>query len=238
MSTPQKIFSSKEIIDMTIAGFKRVIKPTPTEEGEEVSEVEFTTLEKYRKVLKRYINKYAESDTHKSGVNQIKKKFAALEHVMKKRTKAGVMGRRRVAGTGERKEVTLKYKDTASNRAQRRVGEEYTRVTWEGSEFEEYKRNIRTKKRKKVGPRDPNKPANTWIKAFTKAKSEFPEIAPNTWVAPKKVVTDPSNAQEVLQNRVYLRAMEIMAEEKMANKEVVVEEVVVQEESAPIAMEM
>jgi hypothetical protein len=197
--------STKEIVGMSIAAFRRHVVESPAQ-----TEPDFTTLEIYRRALKRYITTNTENEEAAKLVGKARTKFSSLEHVMRIRVKAGVGAKRRVSGTGERKVVSKEYRDTASNRAMERVGTTYDKVVWEGAEFEDYKRNIRTNKRKRVAAVDgvPRK-KGIWIDAFAQAKLEFPEIPANKWVAACKTVTDPENADQVLRNKVYLRAMEI-----------------------------
>ena len=208
--------TSKQISTMSIAGFRRHVKP----EDEETEAPVFKELERYRRTLKRFIalqESKESDDVSAEDAKLLKKaraKYSFLENVMRKRVKEGVTGKRRIPGTGTKKVVEREYLDTPANRTAGLVGKTYTRTVWENAEYEEYKRNIRTNKRRRVVKEGAQPVRQVWMVACERAKAEFDDFPKNKWVAPVKAVKDEADPMQVMGHKLYLRAMEIKEEIK------------------------
>lgn len=147
----------------------------------------YNTLNRYRKQF--------EEDADRQKV---------LHQHLRKLSKDGAFQiKRRVAGTGTRKEVEEVYKDTLQNRKMDRVGQKYTRVIWENAEYEEAQRKIRKRKRiSSDGSSAGKKRRNAWLEAVGKAKEELE--------APRMTKPKKEGDPQSLECKVYARAIELM----------------------------
>jgi len=162
---------------------------------------QYATLGRYRKIL----------TGAKTKNNRLKLRY--VEERMKAILDSGLQTKRRKAGTGDRVTVQMVYKDTPTNRRAGRVGQSYDKVTYENAEVATCLRTrMRRRKRKSRASADgaPG-PRNAWITAVEQAKAE---LETPKFVIVRKEVRDPADAQQVLGNKVYLRAKELMAANK------------------------
>jgi hypothetical protein len=150
----------------------------------------------------------APAETDAAGADQ-HKKARLVYALMKEMVETGATVKRRKAGTGAKKEITLEYKDTAINRKLGRVGTAYTKTVYADAEVEEVKRKLRRQKRV-VDPAN-RRGGNLWIRSVVRAKEELG--APGFLIIRK---TAPEGAADDLGVRVYNRARELMAEAKAA----------------------
>jgi hypothetical protein len=161
----------------------------------------YNTLNRYRKLLAA-----DPAPRNRTKLRQVEKLMQAL-------LAEGVSTRRRKSGTGERVEVQLVYRDTASNRKLERVGQAYSKVVYQGAEFEDNTRG--TMRRRRRQPREDGAPkkANTWIESIAEAKAQLGLPA---FVIVRKVVGDAADADQVQGHQLYVRASELMAGKKAA----------------------
>lgn len=162
----------------------------------EANPKKYNTLNRYRVLFA--------PDMSGNGRRKLKLVEAAMQVILDE----GASIKRRVPNTGTREEIEAVYKDTASNQKLNRVGQTYKKVVYTNSEFEETKRFKMRRRRRNLNA-DPNKPVhkNLWIDSIGIAKAELntPKL-----VIVRKAITDPTDESQVLGNKVYLRAKEIM----------------------------
>jgi hypothetical protein len=163
----------------------------------------YATLSRYRKLL----------TGAKTKNNRLKLRH--VEDQMKAILDKGLETKRRKAGTGERVMVKMVYKDTPGNRRADRVGKEYEKVTYENAEVATCVRTRmrRRKRQSRANPDGTPGPRNAWIVAVEQAKAE---LDTPKFVIVRKEVRDPADETQVVGNKVYLRAVEIMAANKAA----------------------
>ena len=186
------------------------IPVAPVSTAMNMATVKFSEFRKYLEANpKKYntLNRYRvlfAPDMSGNGRRKLKLVEAAMQVILDE----GASIKRRVPNTGTREEIDAVYKDTASNQKLNRVGQTYKKVIYMNSEFEETKRFKMRRRRRNINA-DPNKPVhkNLWIDSIGLAKAEFntPKL-----VIVRKVITDPADESQVLGNKVYLRAKEIM----------------------------
>ena len=162
----------------------------------EANPKKYNTLNRYRVLFA--------PDMSGNGRRKLKLVEAAMQVILDE----GAIIKRRVPNTGTREEIEAVYKDTASNQKLNRVGQTYKKVVYTNSEFEETKRFKMRRRRRNLNA-DPDKPVhkNLWIDSIGLAKAELntPKL-----VIVRKAITDPADESQVLGNKVYLRAKEIM----------------------------
>lgn len=168
----------------------------------------YATLSRYRKILTG-----AKTKNNRN-------KLRHVEDEMKAILDKGLETKRRKAGTGNRVMVKMVYKDTPGNRRADRVGQEYEKVVYENSEVET---RVRTRMRRRKRQSRTNSdgtpgPRNAWIVAVEQAKAE---LETPKFVIVRKEVRDPTDEGQVIGNKVYVRAMEIMVANKAAAAEAV-----------------
>ncbi len=183
----------------------------------EANPKKYNTLNRYRVMFA--------PDMSGNGRRKLKLVEAAMQVILDE----GASIKRRVPNTGTREEIEAVYKDTASNQKLNRVGQTYKKVIYTNSEFEETKRFKMRRRRRNLNA-DPNKPVhkNLWIDSIGLAKAELntPKL-----VIVRKAITDPADESQVLGNKVYLRAKEIM----VAAQAVVAAEKAAVAAAAPVA---
>lgn len=121
-----------------------------------------------------------------------------------------VTKRVRVEGTGTRVEKEFTYANSRVNQMNGLAGKTYTRAIWEGAEYEYVPRNIR-KRHVRTTEDASKKPPNKWILALQKARAE---MGITGLVAVRREAKDRNDEQQILGERLYLRAREIMTEQK------------------------
>lgn len=121
-----------------------------------------------------------------------------------------VTKRVRVEGTGTRVEKEFTYANSRVNQMNGLAGKTYTRTVWEGAEYEYVPRNIR-KRHVRTTDEASKKPPNKWILALQKARAE---MGITGLVPVRREAKDRNDEQQILGERLYLRAREIMAEQK------------------------
>ena len=162
----------------------------------EANPKKYNTLNRYRVLFT--------PDMSGNGRRKLKLVEAAMQVILDE----GASISRRVPNTGVREEIEAVYKDTVSNKKLNRVGQTYKKVVYTNSEYEETKRFKMRRRRRNVNA-NPDKPVhkNLWIDSIGLAKAELntPKL-----VIVRKVVNDPTSESQVLGNKVYTRAKEIM----------------------------
>lgn len=164
--------------------------------------------------LRSFFRKQEETELNKKKIRHIQNRMKA------KIDNNEITGKKRVPGTGRRVVTQFKYKDTADNRKAGRVGQTYERVTYEDAEYTDYTqkkmRRLKLKRKREVdedgNPIEPKKKRNNfWIDAMKEAKEQLD--APKM-LLPRKTVSDPDDADQVLGNKVYLLAVELNKKKK------------------------
>lgn len=146
--------------------------------------------------------------------NAVKKKDKGRLRIVTKRinkvTEEGRAKRRvRVSGTGTRVKKEFTYIDNRINREKGIVGKTYTRDVWEDAEYEMVDRVPRRRRIRDEG--DETKNDNVWVKAIREARRE---MNVHGLVPLRREAKDPNDEQQILGERLYLRAREIMNELK------------------------
>lgn len=144
----------------------------------------------------------------------VKKKDKGRLKIITKRIKEvtdeGKSKRRvRVSGTGTRVEKEFTYTDNRINREKGVAGKTYTRYVWEDAEYEWIDRTPR--RRRIHDENNETKNDNIWIKAVREARKE---MNIQGLVPIRREAKDPDDEQQILGERLYLRAREIMTELK------------------------
>lgn len=158
-----------------------------------ISDSSYKGLDRYRRILAK-----ADDET-------AQKKLKLVEKLMRAMIKSGdATLRRRVPGSGTRKEVERQYNDSARNRALDRVGKKYTTIVYEDPEYVEVQAKMRRRKRKREEGEE--RPRNIWIEAVTQARKQ---LKVEGFVCVRKEPKDPDSKADVLGAKVYARACEI-----------------------------
>ncbi len=166
----------------------------------------YNTLLGMRSKLKKHL-KSEENENRVVSFDKIK----IIEARMTELLSNGVTNKRRKEGTGTKRVLESEYKDNATNRKLERVGKKYQTVIYEEAEYEEipvkpFRPTKSTKKRKRG-----TSITSPWILAMKQAKEELKAPA---FVLARKEVSNPEDPKQVLGNKVYLRAKEILIQLK------------------------
>lgn len=150
-------------------------------------------------------NPIDDAETRRKKVNIIEKRMRVLS-AAENATK-----RVRKPGTGTKVEEEAVYADNKANREAGRVGQTYKKVSYTDAEYEE--RPLKMRRIRRVKPEGEEKPkrTNLWIEAIKQAKTEL--NAPK-FVIIRSEVKDPNDEAQVLGNKVYQRAREILVAQK------------------------
>lgn len=146
-----------------------------------------------------------------------KKRLRIVTKRIEELQKSGELKKKvRVEGTGTRVEKTFVYAKTKTNDELGRSGKEYTKLVWEGAEYEEQDRRIRKRRIRDEAAEGEDttnnkRPKNRWILALEQAKKE---LNVNGLVIVRREALDRDDEKQVLGERVYKRAREIMEESK------------------------
>lgn len=141
-----------------------------------------------------------------------RKKLNIVEKRMRAISETGAVVKRvRKAGTGTKVEEEHIYTDNKANRDAGRVGQTYKKVKYTDAEYEERPVKMRRIRRTSAGGEDKPKRTNMWIEAVQQAKAA---LGAPSFVIVRKEVSDPSDAQQVMGQKVYQKACEIMAAAK------------------------
>jgi hypothetical protein len=124
-----------------------------------------------------------------------------------------VVRKRRKPGTGTPKVTEHVYKDTPTNQKLGRVGQTYTRTTYEDAEYDTHRQVKMRRTRLRSKPDPATRRANPWIDAMRQAKQELG--APGFCIV-RRNVSDPDDEEQQMGRRVYLRSVEIMKANKAA----------------------
>lgn len=157
----------------------------------------YGTLSRYRKIL-------AALEPTRNG----RKKLSFVEKEMKTILGQGLETKRRKPGTGTRVVIKKIYSNTPANVRKGLAGKEYEKVVYENAEMETRVRT-RMRRRKREPRAGSDKPArrNAWIMAVEAAKKE---LDTKNFIIVRKEVRDPEDEDQVLGNKVYMRAKELM----------------------------
>lgn len=144
-----------------------------------------------------------------------KKRLRIVSRRIEELQKSGELKKKvRVEGTGTRVEKTFVYAKTKANDELGRSGKEYKKWVWEGAEYEVQDRRIRKRRiREELEGADekPKRPKNRWILALEQAKQELKVTG---LVIVRREALDRTDEKQVLGERVYKRAREIMDKSK------------------------